>query len=180
MTTNFTASNGITIEVTHDGYLIAKGDTAATYATAEPLGLEALEEFFQAERDEQLGRWRDTIIPSFIIYPNGDDCIRVFSETTGISWDAVRPLRLAGLDDPSWFGAAARYFAAHPEPKPWHSALPGEAWVLTIDGAEEPATVGYSTTPGVRKFYVGSDTFDLTDPGITAGRKLWPTGDDDE
>ena len=77
---------------------------------------EALRAFFQAERDEQLGWWRDPENPNMVAYrtPEDDDedgrCIRLLDETTGdtcCAWERF-----------AWSGSARRYFAAHPEPKP--------------------------------------------------------------
>ena len=77
---------------------------------------EALRAFFQAERDDALGRWRDTENVDMVVYrsPEYDDddgrCILLLDETTGVvdrEWEQI--------DSP---GPVRRYFAAHPEPKP--------------------------------------------------------------
>ena len=87
---------------------------------------EALRAFFQAERDQELGWWRDPENPNTVVYPRyeQDDhdgrCILLLNETTGdtgFEWE-----RLATS------GPALRYFAAHAdvEPdKPRHDAKAG-------------------------------------------------------
>ena len=90
-----------------DGVVIAAKLTETT---------NALRAFFQAERDIELGRWRDTENPDMVVYrtPEYDDddgrCILLLDETTGGTdheWEQI--------DLP---GPARRYFAAHPEPEP--------------------------------------------------------------
>lgn len=86
----------------------------------------ALAEHFQAARDTELGRWRWPEYPEYVVYPEADpDSVLVFDEATGANWKVDRALNQAG----NYLHAAARaYWAAHPEPKPWHSAKPGEVW----------------------------------------------------
>ena len=77
---------------------------------------EALRAFFQAERDIELGRWRDTENPDMVAYrmPEEDDedgrCVRVLDENTGDNhweWERI-----------ATSGPGLRYFATHPEPEP--------------------------------------------------------------
>ena len=77
---------------------------------------EALRAFFQAERDEELGRWRDTENTDMVAYrtPEDDDgcgrCILLLDENTGDNhweWERI-----------ATSGPGLRYFAAHPEPEP--------------------------------------------------------------
>ena len=80
---------------------------------------EALRAFFQAERDEQLGRWRDTENVDMVCFPVvGDlDAVWVVCEGDGsryhatrTDWERIRPHYVSET--------ARRYFQAHPEPKP--------------------------------------------------------------
>ncbi len=134
---------------------------------------EALRAFFQAERDTELDRWRDTENVDMVAYrsPEYDDddgrCIRLLDETTGVAeheWEQI--------DSPD---PARRYFDAHPEPKPWHAARPDcdEIWVLTIHGCEQPVYV--TEFGGEPAFQVpGGETISLHRESITAGRRIWP------
>ena len=139
-----------------------------------------LREYFQAERDEELGRWRDPEIPDMVVYPHDDVTITVLDEvdgercwwTRGDELDAHQE-RFPGFD------TARAYFAAHPEPKPWHAARPDcdEIWVLTIHGYEQPVYV--TEFGGEPAFQVpGGETMSLSHGAITAGRRIWPERED--
>ena len=146
---------------------------------------EALRAFFQAERDETLGRWRDPENPDWITYPSDkEDAVWVFNEREGGS-SQYWTRGIAGFHDPAYTGysashyAADRYFQAHPEPKPWEKARPGydEIWVLTIHGCEQPVYV--DEFRGEPVFQVpGGETISLHRESITAGRRIWPEGED--
>ena len=134
---------------------------------------EALRAFFQAERDEQLGWWRDPENPNIVVYrtPEDDDedgrCVRVLDEHSGEFW--------LGWEHTASPGPARRYFDAHPEPKPWHAARPDcdEIWVLTIHGCEQPVYV--TEFGGEPAFQVpGGETMSLSHGAITAGHRIWP------
>ena len=80
---------------------------------------EALRAFFQAERDETLGRWRDPENPDLVCYPVTCDldAVWVMHEGSGsryyvnrIGWELTRPHYASET--------AGRYFQAHPKPKP--------------------------------------------------------------
>ena len=135
---------------------------------------EALRAFFQAERDEQLGRWRDPENPDCICYPvAGDpDDIWVVYEGSGLAY--MRERNQAFYAGNKFSEVARRYFAAHPEPKPWEEAKAGEVWILTRYGAEEPffVTGGEFTSTDL------AVATDLDDPRITDGRRIWPEGED--
>ena len=77
---------------------------------------EALRAFFQAERDEQLGRWRDPENPNVVVYPVGDQ-----DDGYGqVVWvlDEAEMVSRTVLDDRHSHSSASRYFAAHPQPEP--------------------------------------------------------------
>ena len=135
--------------------------------------------FFQAERDETLGRWRDPENPDWIIYQaDKEDAVYVFNERKGGA-SQYWTRGIAESHDPAYTGysssyyIAGRYFAAHPKPKPWDTAEEDEIWVLTIDGYSAPyLRNGYGTwTNSTSDVYVGDGT-------ITAGRRIWPEGED--
>ena len=143
--------------------------TAPIFLSEEEM--DELRAHLQAERDEQLGRWRDPEDPNMVVYPRPDQddsygrCMSLFDESSGEFWLAWE--RIATHD------SSARYFAAHPEPKPWEEAKAGEVWILTRYGAEEPffVTDGEFTSTDL------AVATDLDDPRITDGRRIWPEGE---
>lgn len=60
------------------------------------------------------------------------------------------------------------------EPKPWHSAIPGEIWVLEFGGDKR----AYARTATL---FTNWDAPSLlpTDTGIKSGYRVWPEGDSD-
>ncbi|HLS01623.1 MAG TPA: hypothetical protein VK054_06525 [Beutenbergiaceae bacterium] len=195
----FTASNGIEIEISQDRYLLGNGDygSGPTYATAGPEGIDALREYFQAERDTELGRWRDPEAPDVVVYhlPSAKReatgrTVRVLDERLGAA--AICNEHLERSSDPTNAEPTAkRYFAAHPEPKPWHDAKPGEAWALTIDGTEHLAQtitgrIAIYPHDADPEFFIPTlipantigdiweHTWSPSDQRITAGRRIWP------
>ena len=143
---------------------------------------EALRAFFQAERDDALGRWRDTENPDMVAYrtPEDDDddgrCILLLDENTGDNhWE---------WENTALPGPARRYFAAHAdvEPrKPWHDAKPGEYWLVTLEGADPiPTTVGNYCEN--LYFVVGDDDYycPTNDHRIQNAVRLTPEEDNDE
>jgi len=73
--------------------------------------------------------------------------------------------------------ALREYFAN--EPKPWHDAKPGEVWVLSIEGRPEGPYTIWDNGLGEMCAYVGdAHGWPVTDPAITAGRRIWPEADE--
>lgn len=135
----------------------------------------ALAEFFLHERDEELGRWRWPENPDYVVYPQHpegggrSDSFRVFQESTGYTW-SYDIEHLGDTEGVPW-DAARAYFEAHSEPKPWHHAKPGEAWVITVAGKD------YAVVSGAATFFEPTEfCWAHSDPGITAGRRIWPEG----
>lgn len=122
MTNTFTASNGWYTD--ENGVL-----NAGAYGYfADPDEAEAAEQFFIERRDAELGRWRDTVEPNYVVYPVGDDVVDVLRESS-VSPVAPGPGRQASVtreDAEGWdrdhsqsfYAAARRYFQAHPQHKP--------------------------------------------------------------
>ena len=132
---------------------------------------EALRAFFQAERDQELGRWRDTENTDMVAYrsPEDDDgygrCILLLDETTGdtsYEWE-----RLA------YSGPARRYFAAHldPEPRRWEEAKPGEIWEI---GLLELGPSACLVTKGDFVEISGRFEVAIGSSLIESGRRIWP------
>lgn len=74
------------------------------------------EEFFEARKDDELGRWRWPEDRRFVVYARGADAVRVVDETTGYNW-FYRRGQVAHVGRP--MDAANAYWEAHPvESKP--------------------------------------------------------------
>lgn len=180
MTDTFTASNGVTLHP-HDSRMDVNCSGSA-HPDGHKLSVketEALREFFQHERDEELGRWRWPDNPQYVVYPRGDSGVRVLRET--------------GMGDLEWVDrgdersyefchAARAYFGAHPERKPWHAPDAGDHWALHIahgmalSGDEHLYKYTRWGSQGRWGFVPtdGGSVLDPTDPTITAGRRIWP------
>ena len=159
-------------------FRITRGFENVTVALGGDVDQE-LADFYQARRDEELGRWRDPENPDMVCYPVECDLNAVWVVYEGdgsrylanrTRWEDIRPHYVSE--------AAGRYFAAHPEPKPWDAAQPDEIWVLTInDDTEEVFRCGgnglYSPKTGNP---IGS-LLSCSHNKITAGRRIWPEED---
>ena len=136
---------------------------------------EALRAFFQAERDTELDRWRDTGNPDYVVYPGSVnlDWVVVLDESTG-GTDVVFKQPRKPTKDSAFTLVAARYFAAHPdvEPhKPWHDANVGEVWEI---GLLELGPSACLVTEG--DFVEISKRFEVAIGSslIESGRRIWP------
>jgi len=172
----FTASNGLMVERHEDDRIVVFEGSAIpvmrTYKAS--VHVDALREFFQHEKDEHLGRWRSSADPRWtavrrdkFVYFQCEDGIRSFNihldrEATLNAWnDDLRAI-------------AREYIAAHPEPKPWHDAKPGEVWALTMNGEEWAWGVGTGVDAGKFIYAGGDSNVPLTWPEITAGHRIYP------
>lgn len=78
--------------------------------------------------------------------------------------------------DNPWTGThheiADRFFAAHPEPKPWHDAKPGEVWeVENVTGSPRNA---WALDSGA---FMYEDESWVTRDSIVSARRIWPVSD---
>lgn len=131
---DFKASNGCEIGVSDSGGLRVFGSIIRTVLT--PSEADALREFFQHERDEQLGRWRWPENPNYVVYPC-DEFVRVMNEKEAEAIAVLGPdddRQPAQSEFDEFRVAVNAYFDAHPQLMPWHDAKPGEVWVLKVDG----------------------------------------------
>ena len=171
MSETFTASNGVTVE--------SFGSFGESYIRVSGVTLDdayegvALREFFQHERDKELGRWRWAEYSEWVAYPGDDDTVWVFDEEahylTRVGRNEVSGVQFSNN---SALAAARAYFAAHPESKPWHDAKPGEVWELRVlCGPPNPYGVS-----GSGEFRHAQDG-DIVRAEITDGRRIWPEGD---
>lgn len=144
--------------------------------------VEALREFFQHERDQELGRWRDPENLHRVAYVTSPQTVLIMDESTGRGTEYSRQTANASSDN---YGdrlkrqSARAYFAAHPEPKPGDEAKHLEIWVLTIKGcAPEAYIYRGSLDRRVAAFRPVNNedrvTFVKGDPLITAARRIWP------
>lgn len=185
----FTASNGYKVTPNGDGANVHQGIMSTPIYPDE---MQALREFFQAEADERAGRWRYLDEPQYVVYYDQmQDRVTVFNENLMDDEDGGCGISRGNtLDYPSVQHIAQAYFAAHPEPKPWHDAKPGEVWSITgpsID-REAPKSGGGGaialcfedlTEPEPQLWFVypdggASDNIEVTDKVITAGYRIHP------
>lgn len=172
----YTASNDYMVRVRATGTELAvEGGFGILHVSKERT--QALREFFRAEEDERLGRFRHG---EYVVYPDGEDQLGNRHVVTVWEKNGRRDSIYEDNIPNTVYGASARaYFDAHPEPKPWHNAKPGEVWVLTVDGAESAFYPSKSldraftpVTPGTGRTAVSMDSFE-----ITAGRRIYPEDD---
>ncbi|MCK2034452.1 hypothetical protein [Microbacterium sp. KSW4-4] len=189
----FEASNGITVGTLADGRaeIVFPGPTTdfpvvVTWARADEM--DALREFFQHERDEELGRWRWPENPDYVVYPYTFDSPRPgIRGVTVLAEEEPRLLTVWEDNIDTIYGhsnyedvrsaareAARAYFEAHPERKPWEDAKPGEVWVVAEHGQPERAYLVDDS-----QFYDSSRDYALNfdDSLITAARRIWPESD---
>lgn len=183
---NFVASNGIGVEINNDTGRIVFADTIRPSA---PLWMgegeiDALREYFQAEEDKRLGRWRWPENPDYVVYLVGEELVDVLREGT-VSEITRGPGREQGISrqkavewdrdySQNFYGAARAYFDAHPEPKPWHDAKPGEVWLITTRNVSDERAV---QVHGDQFHYNDGVEFPLTYDAIESGRRIWPVRD---
>lgn len=178
----FKASNGRQIETdSNDEVRIWEDDERGKdhnmlkgYSYLNGYDIDALRELFLHERDQELGRWRDPESPERFVVPRGHDgWVQVWNEADprceGIYTRSSAEIHLSNPEYPC-AATAKRYFAAHPEPKPWHDAKPGEVWVMTIDGSGWTAAA-YLREDGRWRWAVGG--FVGIDDVVSA-RRIWP------
>lgn len=184
----YKASNGV--EIRDDGGVLKWRTT--TYPIWEPVGSgvpdmagpgfardsligRALAEFFQHERDEELGRWRWPENPDYVVYARATGLLALNEQTGNSKFHDIRVNRITGRKGGSVLDQAlTAYFEAHHEPKPWHDAKPGEVWALSVEGEEIACIVtpsGPDFEPVAHPVWAtvarGSDR-------ITSGRRIWP------
>lgn len=190
---DFTASNGYMVSVIHDNHVELQNESSENTLAPEFVSgndfldmhdMQALREFFQAEADKRLGRWRDPADTVFVVYSGGAwdgvySPIRVVAETNGASWLLDREDHEPNVPA-TVLAVSRRYFDAHPEPKPWHDAAAGEVWLLTVDREADVPAVASSSEGGHVVFTAatggagGTEEISPTTVYITAGRRIYP------
>lgn len=132
--TEFTASNSYRIELSGGAVSVHNVSGHERHVFGR-YTIEALREFFQHERDEELGRWRWPENPDYVVYPMPDGRARVLRDTDGMFFVWARSDSARTVDREDAGGAvraACAFFEAHPERKPWEDAKDGEIWEFTL------------------------------------------------
>lgn len=142
-----------------------------------PASVMDAEEFFQAKRDAELGRWRWPENPDYVVYVDGDR-VAVVDERNGDRTHYLRSLCAstpAPIAPDGHHAAAHAYYEAHPE-RPAAEAKVGEIWELVIDdGSEHTVFIHADLTMGGRDgVSAGGAYFDIdAASNITSARKVW-------
>lgn len=143
------------------------------------------EEFFQAKRDAELGRWRWPANPQWIVYPRrpgfvpyGDADLLVINEVDGSAMEYVATdddgTCYTGREEPA-AEAARAYFEAHPARKPWEDAKAGDVWVIEVEGVESYAVHVVAEFFGAVSFQTPTGRkVDMNNSAFTGFRKIWP------
>lgn len=105
--------------------------TKAWIATAQ---VDAVKSMLQAERDEELGRWRDPKLSNYVVYKNTKLGKYIVLDETApeiFTFDIDRDYNLSLYCKVG--EVLQRYLDAHKPPRqPWHDAKHGEIWLLTF------------------------------------------------
>lgn len=162
----YTASNGVTVT----RYESERLPYRAGLVPLTQKEFDALREFFRAEEDERLGRWRWPALPEYVAYWHPA------LQRLTVTWDPEGGSTFFKRDDDLTYagnpGKVARaYFDAHPEPKAWHEAKRGDVWALTCKGVEE---IWYVRKNHFRDVDGLGIKMPLDNTLITAGRRIWP------
>lgn len=170
----FTASNGVEVKRRRNEVVFTCG---MYIVAAEEL---AAREFFHAERDEALGRWRWPENPNVVAWASrrtNEKDVTVFDEAAGyVGYFERADVTDAHFGEGLIRGAARAYFEAHPERKPWEDAQDGEVWLIDCAGTPEGGEpfivhLGKFKSPTTTSLVVKND------PTITAARKVFPESD---
>lgn len=189
MEDKFTASNGGTVERLSNGRYTVTDNTPQRLneiATVlgrtsylDPAQIDTLREFFRAEEDERLGRWRSTVDAAWTAAVDAETGWVTFRHEDGLREFIVESRQSSlGRWTLNLQRIAREYFDAHPEPKPaWYDAQPGEVWALKLAGSEEVAM--RAVDAGHTRFWPidgpeDAMTYGARSHAITAGRRVWP------
>lgn len=144
MTEKFVASNGVIVDqvptTIGNRFVVQDVNPAQREGSRilsrsnwlDPRDADALREFFQHERDLELGRWRwpeNAAIVAWESRRSNEKEVTVLDEGTGyVGYFSRGHVADVVLNEGALRRAARAYFAAHPEPKPLPSE-PHTAWV---------------------------------------------------
>lgn len=192
--TDFTASNGVIVRE-HPGAIgvrrsvedldpvavpgFNKPERVQTFL--DPRQWDAIAEAVRAEEDTRLGRWRSVRYPAWTAVVHVASGMVMFRHEDGEREFSVanRGERLSKWS-PELQGVAREFFDAHPEPKPWHDAKPGEVWALRIANVEgeDAYNVTEDAVQGGHRLHFrcteDGAVYAVDSPSVTAGRRIWP------
>lgn len=173
MSDTFTASNGVEIEIAPGGHLLMPPAAIGLGEESQ----QALREFFLHERDKELWRWRSGDEPNWVVYhaPNVNGDHYVVNELTGYTALWGRDTARDSIHSGESKAIAVEYFAAHPEPRPWHDARDGQLWLIRFD--DFPDTDVSALVKGgmfVYNDHCHEGTATLEDSSIVGGTQIWP------
>lgn len=129
----------------------------------------------RAEEDERLGRWRWPENPSYVVYSRdarGLEGVLVVDERDGYQREFESRSSAEHLPGSIPAQAAVAYFDAHPEPKPWHNAKPGEVWAVDAASLAGSGRQAMIVDSGV--FVAPDFAFLVTDSAISGAYRIWP------
>lgn len=176
MTEIFRATDGTHVDVHDSGSRI---DIKCTGSSGEQHFLsvketQAAREFFQHERDKDLGRWRWPENPDYVVMDDGLNFVKILHEPSmeTTTWERGWKDTRSVADE-----AGVAYFEAHPERKPWEDAKQGEAWELTFSETGGGGTEPWIVHKGTFRDPDYVNHVPLNDSTITDGRRIWPEGD---
>lgn len=143
-----------------------------------PASVMDAEEYFQAKRDEELGRWRcptetDWVAREGVRTAEGRTVVVVNERTLDRFWFNER-VRDASEDVDLAHRVGRAFFEAHPERKPWEDARPGEIWEITRDGIGEGVYLRATHEWRAIWPFSGSASPASSLNRVTSARRVWP------
>lgn len=139
----FRARSGRKVQIRDNGTVTF--DHANGYLSPET-AMDA-DEFFQAQRDLELGRWRCPAEPDWVAQEDEPDVygrrtVRLFNERA-FEMHHLNSLVTEGTTsgELAKHRVARAFFEAHPQVKPWHGAQAGEFWQVQHMGMTETCRV---------------------------------------
>ena len=140
----------------------------------------AMAEWYQHRRDQELGRWRDPENPDHLVYQSepyvqGYRRIAVVNERDMTGVHTFSEGAEEGSTDPKAL-TAQRYFAANPEPKPWHSAEVGTLWRITA-GALGKTRIAIAHGDAT---FTDHDGIGWKADEVIDAERIWPTEESDD
>ncbi|MEV4773830.1 hypothetical protein [Microbacterium sp. LWH12-1.2] len=181
----FVASNGVKVWVDGiSGIVSVASSNVKTFPTEriDPVDAIALREFFQHERDEELGRWRSTIDANWTAALDAETGWVQFRKDDGLHEFSMTKRNPSLTGWSSCLQAIGReYLDAHPERKPWEDATPGQVWDVDLEYGGVRAVVVYSARHAepiavFRDPYTQVE-YETDDSTIRDARRIYPESD---
>ncbi|WP_323986238.1 hypothetical protein [Microbacterium plantarum] len=188
----YTASNGVIIHE-QDGHVSLRskeGGVRVLVVGSDSFGT-ALKEYVnhvreeaicqradevQAKRDHELGRWRWLDSP-YVVYAEDANTVTVVHEGAPDMHRIRRGESYLSDELEQFFRAGAAYFDAHPEPKPWHAAKPGEVWAIRIANTDREAAyrlVRFNDQAFFESTVEPTVQVSVNHTALASARRIWP------